>query len=66
MTDERTAEWTAIVRRPRGTHGHTVALSQQVVATDVLAGGLLDLHGMQEARGSSPLSSTFPQVEGML
>ena len=25
-----------------------------------------DLHGMQEARGSSPLSSTFTQVNGLL
>ena len=25
-----------------------------------------DAHGMQEARGSSPLSSTFPQVKGLL
>jgi hypothetical protein len=30
------------------------------------AGALLLLHGMQEARGSTPLSSTFPQVKRML
>jgi hypothetical protein len=30
------------------------------------AGALLLLHGMQEVRGSTPLSSTFLQVNGML
>ena len=55
---QRTAKWTAITDRLAGTHGHTGSLSSQVEATDALAGGSLDLHGMQEARGSSPLSST--------
>jgi hypothetical protein len=53
----------AIARTLAGTHRRTGALSPQVDATNALAGGLSDLHGMQEARGSSPLSSTFPQVK---
>ena len=30
------------------------------------AGALLLLHGMQEVRGSTPLSSTFPQFKRQL
>ena len=64
ITDQRTAKWTAITDRLAGTHGHFRALSSQAEATDSLAGRSLDLHGMQEARGSSPLSSTsFPRSE---
>jgi len=59
ITDHRTAKWTAITDRLAGTHRHTGALSPQAGAADALAGGLPDLHGMQEARGSSPLSSTL-------
>jgi hypothetical protein len=62
----RTAKWTAIARRLAGTHGHTGALIPQLEAAEALAGESLDMHGMQEARGSSPLSSTFPQLKGML
>ena len=57
---------TAITGRPAGTHGHFGALVSQVEAADPLAGRSLELHGMQEVRGSNPLSSTFPQVKGML
>jgi hypothetical protein len=39
-----------------GTHRHTGALSAQVDATNALAGGLSDLYGMQEVRGSNPLA----------
>jgi len=63
---QRTAKWTAITDRRPGTYRHSGALDSQVEATHALAGGLPDLHGMQEARGSSPLSSTFQQVKGML
>ena len=63
---QRTAKWAAITCGLAGTPGHTGALIPQVKDADALVGGLLDLHGMQEARGSSPLSSTFPQVKGPL
>ena len=56
--DQRTAKWTAITTRLVGTHGHFGALVPQVEATDALAGRSLDLHGMQEVRGSNPRSST--------
>ena len=49
-----------------GTHGHAIALKAQAGAAGALAGRLRELHGMQEARGSSPLSSTFSQVKGIL
>jgi len=55
---QRTAKWTAITDRLAGTHAHTCALSSQVSVADALAGELLDLHGMQEVRGSNPHSST--------
>jgi hypothetical protein len=58
ITGQRTAKWTAITDRLAGTHGHFRALSSQVGVTNALADGVLYLHGMQEARGSSPLSST--------
>ena len=57
--DRRTAKWTAITGGLAGTHGHTNALSSQVGATAALVSRLPDLHGMQEVRGSNPLSSTF-------
>ena len=60
--DRRTAKWTAITGGLAGTHGHTNALSSQVGATAALARRLLDLHGMQEVRGSNPLSSTRQNV----
>ena len=63
--DERTAKWTAITDRLAGTHGHFKALGSQVEPADALAGRSLELHGMQEVRGSNPLSSTFPQFGGM-
>ena len=66
IKDPGTAKWTAIARTLAGTHGHKGALTLQVSATNALAGELLDLHGMQEARGSSPLSSTFAQVKGLV
>ena len=56
--DQQTAKWTANTDRLAGTHRHTNALTSQVSAANVLAGGLLHLHGHAEARGSSPLSST--------
>src|SRR5262245_25187281 len=62
----RTAKWTAIADRLAGTHRHIGALSSQVSVADALAGELPDLHGMQGARGSSPLSSTFTQVRSLL
>ena len=52
--------------RLAGTHGHFGALVSQVEAIDALAGRSLELHGMQEVRGSNPLSSTFSQVKGLL
>ena len=52
--------------RLAGTHGHFGALVSQVEAIDALAGRSLELHGMQEVRGSNPLSSTFPQIKGLL
>src|SRR6516164_1279099 len=61
-----TAKWTAITDRLAGTLWHTDALSSQVSAADALAGGSLNLHGMQEVRGSSPLNSAFSQVNGLL
>jgi hypothetical protein len=64
--DQRTAKWTAITDRLADTHGHFGALASQVEATDALAGEPPELQGMQEVRGSNPLSSTFPQVKGML
>ena len=64
-TDQRTAKWTAITDRLAGTHGHIEALGSQVEAADALAGRSLELHGMQEVRGSNPLSSTFPQLNGI-
>jgi hypothetical protein len=54
----RTAKWTAIAGRLAGTHGHFRVLFSQVWPADALAGNSRELHGMQEARGSSPLSST--------
>ena len=66
ITDQRTAKWTAITDRLAGTHGHFGALVSQVEAIDALAGRSLELHGMQEVRGSNPLSSTFSQVKGVL
>jgi len=63
--DQRTAKWTAITGGLAGTHGHNNALNSQVGATAALARRLLDLHGMQEVRGSNPLSYTFPQFKGM-
>lgn len=53
---ERTAKWTAITQWPAGTHGYAGALIPQVKEADAQAGGLPDLHGMQEAGGSSPLA----------
>jgi len=53
---QRTAKWTAITRRLTGTHRHAGALSSQADATNAQDGELFDLHGMQEARGSSPLA----------
>jgi hypothetical protein len=64
--DRRTAKWTAITDRLAGTYGHFRALFSQAEATGALADESPDLHGMQEARGSSPLSSTFSQVKRML
>jgi hypothetical protein len=51
---------------PASTHGHAGALDQQVEAFATPADRPPDLHGMQEARGSSPLSSTFRQGNGMI
>jgi hypothetical protein len=56
--DQRTAKWTANTDRLAGTHRPISALGSQVSAIAAQAGVLPDLHGMQEARGSSPLSST--------
>jgi hypothetical protein len=49
-----------------GTHRHSWVQEAQVGAIEAQAGALLLLHGMQEVRGSTPLSSTFPQVKGRL
>jgi hypothetical protein len=65
-TDQRTAKWTAIADTLAGTYGHFRALFSQAEAIGALADELLDLHGMQEVRGSNPLSSTFPQLRRML
>jgi hypothetical protein len=56
---QRTAKWTAIADRLAGTPGHTGALIPQVKDVAALVDGSHELHGMQEARGSSPLSSTL-------
>jgi hypothetical protein len=66
IQDQRTAKWTANARRLADTHGHARALLAPVEAIEAQAGALLLLHGMQEARGSSPLSSTFSQVKCLL
>ena len=66
IRDRRTAKWTANAHRLAGTHGHSWVQEGQVAAIEAQAGALLLLHGMQEVRGSTPLSSTFSQVNGML
>ena len=64
IRDRRTAKWTANAHRLAGTHGHSWVQEGQVGAIEAQAGALLLLHGMQEVRGSTPLSSTFSQVNG--
>jgi hypothetical protein len=58
-TDWRTAKWIAIAHRLMGTQGHARAQKAQAGATDALADRLRELHGMQEARGSSPDQSSL-------
>ena len=53
-------------RRSRAAKGYVQPEKLLVEPRQATCNHWLDLHGMQEVRGSNSLSSTFPQVKGML